>query len=172
MIMATCESSSAKKPPEARPSLCRLGVLLAILTATLSAQTGGADWNTVKALTSGTEVRIAAGSRSVRGEIERATDDVLVLNSRQGQEMFDRQQISSVSVKKPSRRTKHTLLGLAAGTGAGLVVAFATVRSESGTFEIVTPATVRAAFTAAGAIVGTVVGALIPTGGWREIYRK
>lgn len=149
----------------------RMSVLLALLTTTLAAQTNVADWNTVKALTTGTQVRISAGSRTVQGEIERSTDDVLVVASRKGQEMFDREQISGVSVKKPSHRKRNTLIGLGVGAGAGLGVGIAT-RPSSGQWEIISPDVVAAGLVAAGAIGGTLVGVIIPTGGWREIYKK
>jgi hypothetical protein len=153
------------------PWFVRIGLLLTVVAANLIAQTGGPDWNTIKALTRGTQVRVVVGSRVVRGEIERSTDDVLAVTSRTGQEMFDRQEISAVSIKKPSRRRKHTLIGLAAGAAGGLAIGIAT-RPSPGQWEFISSDAVTAGFTAAGAIVGTVVGVVIPAGGWREIYRK
>jgi len=150
---------------------CGLGAGLVLLTTTMAAQTNVADWNTVKALTTGTQVRITAGSRTVRGEIERTTDDVLVVTTGKGQEMFDRQEVSAVSVKKPSHRKRNTLIGLAAGTGVGLGIGIAT-RPKPGQLEVITPDAITAGFTAAGAIGGTLVGVIIPTGGWREVYKK
>jgi hypothetical protein len=149
---------------------CRIGAGLALLTTTMAAQTT-ADWNAVKALTGGTEVRITVGSHTVHGEIDRATDDILVLTSRNGQEMFDRQQVSVLSVKKLSHRKRNTLIGLAAGTGVGLGIGIAT-RPKPGQLEVITPDAITAGFTAAGAIGGTLVGVIIPTGGWREVYKK
>lgn len=146
------------------------GAVLALLTTTMAAQTT-ADWNVVKALTGRTEVRIIVGSRSVRGEVERITNDVLVVTTRNGQEMFDRPQVSVVSVKKPSHRKRNTLIGLASGTGVGLGIGIA-ARPKPGQLEVITPGVITAGFTAAGAIGGTLVGVIIPTGGWREVYRK
>lgn len=154
-----------------RQFVYRLGVLLVVVATTLVAQTNVGDWNTVKALTTGTQVRITAGSRSVRGEIERTTDDILVVTSGKGQEMFDRQQISVVSVKKPSRRKRNTLIGLAAGAGGGLAIGIA-ARPGPGQWEIVSSEAVTAGLVGAGAIVGSFVGVIIPTGGWREVYKK
>ena len=119
----------------------------------------------------GAQVRITAGSRSVRGEIERTTDDIFVVASGKGQEMFDRQQVSVVSVKKPSRRKRNTLIGLAAGAGGGLAIGLAT-RPGPGQWEIVSSEAVTAGLVGAGAIVGSLIGVIIPTGGWREIYKK
>ncbi len=166
-----CEASAEKNLPDRPPFVWRLGVLLALMATTLAAQTNVADWNTVKALTTGTQVRITVGSRTVRGEIDRTTDDALVVTSGKGQEMFDRQQVSVVSVKKLSHRKRNTLIGLAAGTGVGLGIGIAT-RPKPGQLEVITPGAITAGFTAAGAIGGTLVGVIIPTGGWREVYKK
>jgi hypothetical protein len=73
-----------------------MSLLLALIATTLAAQTNVADWNTVRALTTGTQVRITIGSRSVRSEIDQATDGALVVTSGKGQEMFDRQHVSVV----------------------------------------------------------------------------
>ena len=166
-----CEASAEKRPSGTQQFVYRLGALLAVVATTLAAQTNAADWNTVKAITTGTQVRVTAGSRTVRGEIERTTDDVFVVTSGNGQEMFERQQVSVVSVKKPSHRKRNTLIGLAAGTVVGLGIGI-TTRPKPGQLEIIPPDAVTAGFTAAGAIVGTLVGVIIPAGGWREVYKK
>jgi len=93
------------------------------------------------------------------------------VTSGKGQEMFDRQEISVVSVKKPSRRKRNTLIGVAAGAGVGLAIGIAT-RPSSGQWEVISPDVVAAGLVAAGAIGGTLVGVIIPTGGWREVYKK
>ncbi|MGA2712144.1 MAG: hypothetical protein ABSG41_03480 [Bryobacteraceae bacterium] len=85
--------------------------------------------------------------------------------------MFDRQQVSVVSVKKPGHRTRNALIGLAAGAGIGLGIGIAT-RAKPGQLKIVSNGAVVAGVTAAGALAGTIVGIAIPTSGWREIYRK
>jgi hypothetical protein len=149
----------------------RLGTLLALAAATMAAQTSGANWEAVKALTAGTPVRVAAGSNTVRGKIDRITDDAVIVTSGKGRETFDRQQVSVVSVQKPGRRRRNALIGLAAGTGVGLGIGIA-ARSKPGQLDIIPNSAIVAGFTVAGALVGTIVGVVIPTGGWREIYRK
>jgi len=153
------------------PDLWRAIVAGADVIFHLAAQTSVAEWNAVKALTTGTQVRITVGSRTVRGGIDRTMDGALVVTTEKGQEMFDRQEVSVVSVKKPSHRKRNTLIGLAAGTGAGLGIGIAT-RPKPGQLEIITPDAITAGFTAAGAIGGTLVGLIIPPGGWREVYKK
>jgi hypothetical protein len=152
-------------------SVCRLWALLALVTANLAGQTGAHDWNAVRALAPGTSGRITVGARTIRGTINRTTDEALVITSGAGQESIDRQQVSTVSVQQPSHRKRNALIGLAAGTGVGLGIGVA-ARPKSNQLQIVSSSTVVAAATVAGALVGTIVGVVIPTGGWKEIYRK
>ena len=165
------EALTEKSLPDTPPFVWRLGVLLALIATTLAAQTNVADWNTVKALTTGTQVRITVGSRTVRGGIDRTTDDALVVTTEKGQEMFDRQQVSVVSVKKPSHRKRNTLIGLAAGTGVGLGIGLA-ARTNPGYWEFISNDVITLGFTGVGAITGTIVGVVVPSGGWREVYKK
>ncbi len=69
---------------------CTLAMLVVMASAVV-AQTNATTWNTVKALTAGTDVRITTGSRTVRGKLDRVTDDTLVVTSGKGQEMFTQQ---------------------------------------------------------------------------------
>jgi len=130
-----------------------------------------ADWNAVKTLTAGTEVRITAGSHTVRGAIDRITDDTLAITAGKGQEMFDRQQVSSVSTRRPGHRMRNALIGLGAGAGVGLAIGFG-IRAHSDQIQVVSNSAVVGGSAAAGAVIGTLVGAVIPTGGWREVYKQ
>ncbi len=150
---------------------CRLGALLILMATTVAAQADLANWNAVKALNTGTQVRVAAGSRTVRGAIDRTTDDALIVTSGKGQETFNRQEVSVVSERKPGHRQRNALIGLAAGTGVGLGAGIAS-RSGPNQLHIVSNGAVVAVGVVVGAVVGTIVGVLIPTGGWREIYKK
>ena len=146
--------------------VCRAATLLALAAATMSA-----DWNAVKTLTPGTEVGITAGSRTVSGTIDRITDDTLAISAGKGQEMFDRKQVSSVSTRKPGHRLRNALIGLGAGTGAGLAIGLG-IRERPDQLHIVPTSAIVGGSAAAGAVIGTLVGALIPTGGWREVYKQ
>ncbi|PYT30769.1 MAG: hypothetical protein DMG57_07140 [Acidobacteria bacterium] len=98
------------------------GVLISAigLIPNLGAQTTQADWNALKALTAGTQVRITDGSRTVDGKLDRTTDDGIMVTSGRVQEKFDRRDVSIVSVKKQSHRKRNTLIGLGVGAGGGL----------------------------------------------------
>lgn len=148
----------------------RFAAALALAVATAAAQTTAATWNSVRALPAGTEVRIAAGARTVRGKIDRVTDDALAVTSGNGQEMFSQQEVSRVWVKKPGHRKRNTLIGLGIGAGAGLGVALAA--SSCSGFSCIGSSAVEVGAPVALAVVGTAIGAVIPTGGWREVYRK
>jgi hypothetical protein len=150
--------------------ICRTATVLVLMAALVAAQTN-ANWNTVKALTAGTDVRIAASSRTVRGKIDQVTDDTLVITSGKGQEMFTQAEVTQVSVKKAGHRKRNTLIGLAVGTGVGLVIGVA-ARAKSNQLQIVSNGVVVAAGAVAGAFVGTIVGAVIPSGGWRAVYKR
>jgi hypothetical protein len=141
------------------------------LAATAAAQPGANNWDAVKALSAGTTVRVVAGPETIRGRVDSVTDSALTVSSGKGNKAFDRQQVSAVSVQKPGHRKRNTLIGLAAGTGVGLGIGIA-ARAKPGQLDIVPNGVVVAAFTIAGAIVGTVVGVVIPSGNWREIYKK
>jgi hypothetical protein len=121
------------------------------------------------ALPAGSDVRIAVGPRTVRGKIDRFSDNTLALTSGKGQDMFTRQEVSRVSVKKPGHRKRNALIGLGIGAGAGLGIGLAA--SSCAGFEYIGSSAIEIGAPVALAVVGTAIGAVIPTG-WREIYRK
>jgi hypothetical protein len=150
---------------------CRITAVLLLVAAIAAAQTNASNWNTVKALTTGTDVRILNGSRTVGGKIEGVTDETLVVNSGKGQETFGQQQVLTVSVRKARHRGRNALIGLAVGAGAGLAIGLGT-RPGPNQLKIVPTGAIVGGLTAAGAIVGVIVGVVIPSGGWREVYKK
>jgi hypothetical protein len=149
--------------------ICRLAAALVLMTAALAAETN--NWNAVKALVPDTNVRITSGARVVNGKVVRITDETVVMASGSGQEMFTRDEVSLVSAKKPGHRKRNALIGLASGAGAGLIIGVA-ARNGSGGLGPNLDNVVTAGMTVAGALVGSIVGVLIPTGGWREVYKK
>ncbi len=145
-------------------------VACALFMATAAAQTTATSWNSVQALPAGLEVRIAAGARTIRGRIDRVSGEAIAVTSGKGQEMFSQQEISRVSVQKQGHRKRNALIGLGVGGAAGLGVGLAA--SSCGGFGCIGAGAVEIGAPIAFAVVGTVVGAVIPTGGWREVYRK
>ncbi|HEY2843908.1 MAG TPA: hypothetical protein VGJ09_09665 [Bryobacteraceae bacterium] len=139
----------------------------------MTAQTNNADWNVVKALASGTDVRITVGVHTVRGRILHATDEGLVLRSENSEEMFLRQEVTRVLLKGGSHRGRNSLIGLGGGAAVGAALGAATHQDCSGFCLFYTS---RGTDAAIGAIVlgviGAGVGALIPTRSWLEVYRQ
>ncbi len=150
--------------------ICCCAAVLAFALVGAAAQDTYSPWNLVRALPAGTEVRIVAGPLTVRGKIDRVTDDTLALTSGKGQEMFTQQEVSRVSVKKPGHRKRNTLIGLGVGAGAGLGIGLAA--SSCTGLGCIGSRAVEVGAPLALAVVGTAIGAVIPTGGWREVYRK
>jgi hypothetical protein len=149
------------------------GVLFAIgLIPSLGAQPTRADWNALKALTAGTQVRIRNGSSTVDGKLDRTTDDVIVVTSRKGQETFERRDVSIVSAKRQSHRKRNTLIGLGVGAGGGLAFGGALANDVKNSILGGHGPAIIASSAGAGALVGVLVGAVIPSGGWRQVYKK
>ena len=149
------------------PKVAIQAVAVCVLVAsTLVAQS--ADWNVVKSLAPGTQIRIEIGPGKLRGQLRSVSDDAIVLSSNAGEETAMRSQVKRVAVKKVSHRKRHVLIGLGIGAGAGAVLTIAASACHgfgcigAVAFEVAAPLTFGA--------MGALVGALIPAGGWREIY--
>jgi hypothetical protein len=155
--------------------VCRLGALLALLATTAVAQKKAGDWNTVKAISTGTDVRVTTGSRTVSGTIDRITDETLTMTSGKGSEMFSQQDVARVSVGKKGHRGRNALIGLGIGTGAGIGIGLGVGHANdcsTGWFCGLNTGIGGAVGGVIGLVGGTAIGALIPTGGWREVYEK
>jgi hypothetical protein len=155
--------------------LARSIVVLLVFAIAAAAQSSAQDWNVVKALAPGTEVRVTS-ARDVRGTLQSASDDSLIVNSGKGLETITRQEIVRVSLRKRGHRARNVLIGLAIGAGAGAGIGAATATAgckNSGNCILLYPKGETAGIGAGvlGAI-GALVGAVIPTGGWRDGYRK
>jgi hypothetical protein len=151
----------------------RAVALLLLAAFAAAAQSPLQNWNNVKTLAAGTEIRVErSGAGPVRGQLQSATDESLVVNSGKGQEMFSRQQVARVSVRGKSHRGRNTLIGLGVGAGVGLAIGAAASTACSGFGCIGTGPKLVAGLGGAGALLGTLVGWALPSGGWREIYRQ
>jgi hypothetical protein len=148
----------------------RAPAVLLILALTAPAQSPSQGWNNVKTLAAGTEVRINLNSRTVKGKMQSATDDSLAISSDKGQVMFARQEVARVSLRRKSHRVRNALIGLGAGAGIGAGIGAATSCSNC-----ISPISKGGAIgIAAGGlgVLGAIAGALIPSGGWHEVYRR
>jgi len=143
----------------------RIAAIVFLLTVTSAAQTSGGNWNTVKALVAATEVRVTTAAGSARGSLDSTSDEGLTLRTSSGQQMFARQDLRSVSVRTHGHRLRNTLIGFGAGTGVGLGIGYANDCRSGFLCGLGT-----AVGGVIGALGGTVIGVVWPTGGWREVY--
>jgi hypothetical protein len=152
-------------------TLSRTLILVPLLAlAAAAGQEPHSNWGNVRMLTSGTEVRVIAGkAQAVSGKLDSATDSTVVITAAAGQQTFDRPQIASISVKKDGHRLRNTLIGFAAGLAAGLGVGAAAGHNCTGILCGLGDVIVGGIVGVAG---GTTAGAVWPTGGWREIYKR
>ncbi len=149
---------------------CLLHALRFLLCATLcstlvSAQSG--DWDGVKQLSPGRQVKIALrNGTSYKGQLRSADDNSIVLESGKA---VAKQDVKRVLTKTRGHRGKHALIGGGIGAAAGLGVgAGIDANCSSFCFHNLGKAVLTPAF----AIIGLGVGALLPAGGWQEIYRS
>jgi hypothetical protein len=139
-----------------------------------------ANWAALQKLAPGEPVLVALnGAQSFQGQFRTLTDEAIEVHLTAGDRTFPREKVFRVSTKVQSHRGRHALIGVLVGAGAGLAIGAAadhgggTKCGPSGPFlcgnwfpnlgkEILTPV---------GAIMGGVVGVVLPAGGWREVYR-
>jgi hypothetical protein len=150
-------------------------VLALFLAPILAAQPGSrADWGNLKKLTAGDEVRIVDADRGpMRARFQGVTDESILISTAGREEALTRAAIVSVAVRGESHRRRNALIGLGIGAGAGLAVGAAadanSCKDKSNCFNIL-PNIGKEVLTPLGALVGVTVGALLPTGGWHDIY--
>jgi hypothetical protein len=132
-----------------------------------------AAWNNLKQLSAGQEIQVVQdGAKSSRGSYRSFTDDAIVMSTAGGEQTISRQGVVRVSSKGKRHRMRNALIGAGVGAGAGLGIGAGLDSADkcanclkilpNGGKEIATPL---------GAIAGAIVGAVIPSGGWHEIYR-
>ena len=105
----------------------------------------------------------------MRGFLQKARRGFAGINATTSQETLARQEIKRVQSKRPGHRGRNTLIGLGVGHPADGFAAGAGIDHETPTAGSRNAG--KAVLTPIGAIIGTVVGVAIPTGGWREVYR-
>jgi hypothetical protein len=151
-------------------SVGRAIVAFFFAASALAGQSPAGNWNNVRTLAPGTEVRLEiSGQSATHGRLERATDDSVVLTTAKSQQTFPRQQIVRISQRKEGHRVRNALIGAGIGAGAGLGIGLAAGRCTQ--FCIVSPGLIRGTLAGAGAVVGAVVGVVLPSGGWKEVYK-
>jgi len=134
------------------------------------------DWVSLGGCSPQAEVRITlVRGGNLRGSIRNASAGSLVVKTEDGKRTLSRQEIGRVQLKRPGRRGRHALIGLGVGAGGGAIGAAALHKSKAcSTGFCVGPdvaSDARIAIVPAGALIGALVGAALPSGGWTGIYR-
>lgn len=136
-----------------------------------TARTSSSNWESVRAITPRTEVRIlSSNAQPIRGTLDSTTDISVIMTT--GAQSISRPQIVSVSVKKRGHRVRNAFIGLGAGLAAGIGLSLATASRCNGEICGIAAAGRVIAGGGLGLIGGTVAGIAWPTGGWREVYRQ
>jgi len=139
---------------------------LAIAFAAGIAAAQSPDWAAVKGIAKDIEVRVSSSDgKSMRGKFQSASDDSLILAASNAEQTVARAQIKRVSTKKKNHRLRNTLIGAGIGGGTGAAIG-ASTKDDEGFFAIA-----EEVLAPSGAAFGALIGALIPTGGWRDVYR-
>jgi hypothetical protein len=152
----------------------RIGCAAALCSVSVLGQTSR-DWASLghpPPIAAGTEIEArTTDNKRYRGHFESVTDDALVIGTDAGEQRLPRATVSRVSVKKASHRLRNTAIGFGAGAAGGLSLgAVADARCTGKCIEGNTPWG-KYVGTALGALIGTIIGVAIPTGGWHEVYR-
>jgi hypothetical protein len=159
--------------------LALLGACFSTGTASGQDSKGGlSSWHNLKSLTPGQEIRVVMNNvKSYQGEFESFSDDGITLRQAAGEQTLARKDVLRVSRKGQDHRTRNAVIGAVVGAGAGLWIGLTPYRGRNCTqgpeFQCGYPPNPHLAegLTPAGALAGAVVGAVIPTGGWHDIYR-
>ncbi|HET8826311.1 MAG TPA: hypothetical protein VFM77_14330 [Terriglobales bacterium] len=134
---------------------------------------GQSEWSVVQQLTSGQVVKIVlkeGGSR--RGSFESANDSGVVIRSGESEQTLARDQVKRISIKGKGHRGRNALIGAGIGAGAGLGAGAAIDNDCSKNSIVCTGNKGKAILTPVFGLLGAGIGALIPSGGWHEIYRS
>ena len=149
-----------------------LCTLLALTADPLLGAVERSDWGSLKQIAAGQTIKvIVKDGASSQGDFQSATEDALVLRVAGEDRSIARDTVRQVSLKTNSHRGKHALIGAAIGAGGGLGAGIAIDNDCSPNAIVCTGNKGKAILTPVFALIGAGIGALLPAGGWREIYR-
>ena len=166
-------------------------LVLALLAPSLSTGTASgqdskgqlSSWDNLKSLTPGQEIRVVMNSvKSYRGEFGSWSGDGITLRQAEGEQTLARKDILHVSRQVGrNHQGRNFLIGTAVGAGSGLVIGTAVNNyiwnhvncTEGPLFFCAGPPNPHwgLILTPVGGLVGSIIGAAAPTGGWHDLYR-
>jgi hypothetical protein len=134
-------------------------------------QAANPAWENLKSLSPGQEIRVVLNNaKSYQGEFQSLSDSGITLRQPGGDQTLSRQDVLRVSSKGKKHRGRNALIGAAVGAGVGLGLGAALDR-QSQTDIIKLHHWGIAVGAPLGALLGAGGGALLPTGGWHDVYR-
>jgi len=144
-------------------------VLMLMLSVTAAGQASASNWDSVRMIAPGTQVRVAAGSAApVRGTLESVSDSALIVTSAAGTASYQRPEVRSVAVRKKGHRLRNMFIGMGVGTAAGAGIGAAQASNcQDFLCDLALPF-----LTVIGFVGRTVTGLVWPTGGWRQVYAQ
>jgi len=143
--------------------------LAALVSSCAQAQSPKSDWGNLNRLPAGAEIRVfLKDGKSFRGYLQKADADGLSMNATTSQERLSRGDVKRIQVKTQGHRGRNTLLGLGCGMAGGLAAGAA---ADAGRADDWFPNAGKGILTPVGAVIGTVIGVAMPTGGWKDVYR-
>jgi hypothetical protein len=149
-----------------------LALLLTLIAGPSLRAVEKSDWSSLKQIAAGQTIKVTVkDGTSSQGDFQSATEDALVLRVAGGDRSIARDTIRRVSLKTSSHRGKHALIAAAIGAGGGLGAGIAIDNDCSPNAIVCTGNKGKGILTPAFALIGAGIGALLPAGGWREIYR-
>ncbi len=136
-------------------------------------------WDHLKSLTPGQEIRVVMSNfKRYQGEFESLSDGGITLRQEAGEQTLARQDVLRVSLQGQNHRSRNAVIGVVIGAGAGLGIGLTPYLvqrncTEGPAFNCGYPPNphLLEALTPLGALAGAVIGAVIPTGRWHEVYR-
>ncbi|HVN80160.1 MAG TPA: hypothetical protein VMW38_14275 [Terriglobia bacterium] len=129
---------------------------------------GLSSWENLHQLETGQLVKVVLkDTKAYEGEFQALTEESIQLLNGEQNRTFLKSDVLRISTKKAGHRGRNALIGVGLGTAAGLGVGAATAHEG----EMMRGVGIGLG-AALGAIGGAALGAVIPTGGWEEIYRN
>jgi len=138
------------------------------------------SWDNLRSLTPGQEIRVVMNNvKSYQGEFESLRDGGITLRQAAGEQTLARKDILRVSQKTgQSHRGRNAVIGAVLGTVAGLVIGLGPYYVQRNctlgpAFDCGSPPNAHyvAILMPVGVLAGAAIGAVVPTGGWHEVYR-
>ncbi len=97
--------------------------LMAMVALGAAPQPDNANWDNLKQLAPGTEIKIVLKNvKSYQGKFQSVSDEAIVVQLGKGGQTFTRQNVLRVSIKGEPHRGRRALIGAAVGAGIGLGV--------------------------------------------------